>query len=82
LGARPHEFDIRRVPRPHVSFGLGNRTCVGLHLARLEIRRTLERALERLPNLRLAPGVAREDVMVRGLGFRSPARLPVVFDPA
>jgi cytochrome P450 len=78
----PAVFDITRPPRPHLAFGLGNHTCVGLHLARLEITRTVSEALRRLPGLRLDPGAGALDVAIRGLGFRCPARLPVVFDPA
>lgn len=84
-GARwehPAVFDITRPPQPHLAFGLGNHTCVGLHLARLEIRRTVAEALRRLPGLRLDPGACAREVSVRGLGFRCPARLPVAFDPA
>ena len=35
---RSEEFDIFRKPIPHISFAVGEHTCLGLHLARLEIR--------------------------------------------
>jgi cytochrome P450 len=80
--ARPECFDILRPRRPHLAFGLGNHTCIGLHLARLEIRRTLEVTLERLPGLRLDPRADPRDISIRGLGFRAPSKLPVIFDPS
>ena len=76
----PDAFDIFRVDRQHVSFGDGAHKCLGMHLARLEMRILLNAVLDRLPGLRLDPGA--EDLHIHGLLFRSPPNLPVRFDPA
>jgi len=74
----PDRFDIFRAPQPHISFGLGVHVCLGMHLARLEMRVALELLLERLPNLRLDP--EGDDPHIRGQVFRSPTTLPVLFE--
>jgi cytochrome P450 len=51
--------------------------CLGMHLARLEMRVALERLLDRLPGLRLDP--EGKDPHIRGQVFRSPTSLPVLF---
>lgn len=71
-------FDIRREPRPSLSFGFGPHRCLGMHLGRLENEAAL-RALLRLRRLRLDPDA--EDVHITGAGFRAPERLPVCFEP-
>jgi cytochrome P450 len=76
----PDSFDIFREDKEHVSFGDGAHTCLGMHLARLEMRMLLNAVLDRLPGLRLDP--AAEDTHIHGLLFRSPPNLPVLFDPA
>jgi cytochrome P450 len=43
--ADPQQFDIRRSPNPHLSFGIGVHHCLGAHLARLEARIFFEELL-------------------------------------
>jgi cytochrome P450 len=74
----PDRFDIfREDPKPHISFGHGPHACLGLHLARMEMRVALNLLLDRLPNLRLDP--AGDDPHIRGQVFRSPTSVPVLF---
>ena len=49
----PETFDITRKPNPHIAFGTGTHFCMGSHMARLEMRVTLEELLVRFPNLHL-----------------------------
>jgi cytochrome P450 len=75
---RPEDFDIFREQKPHISFAVGPHVCLGMHLARLEMRVALTALLDRLPGLRLDPNTDI-DVHIRGEQFRSPTALPVVF---
>lgn len=80
---RAEEFDIFREQLPHIAFGAGPHMCLGMHLARMEMRLTVERLMDRLPNLRLDPElVEAKDVHIHGETFRSPTSLPVLFDAA
>jgi cytochrome P450 len=73
----PERFDIDRSgPRRHLAFAQGPHVCVGVHLARLEARVALAALVRRLPGLRLDPERA---CGVRGLVFRKPPRLDVVW---
>jgi cytochrome P450 len=74
------EFDLGRQVQVHMAFGTGQHQCLGMHLARLELRVGLEAILDRLPNLRLDAGA--EPPLIQGLAFRGPTTLPVLFDPS
>ncbi|MEU4312091.1 cytochrome P450 [Nocardia sp. NPDC024068] len=73
----PDSFDIFRPPQANVSWGHGAHVCLGMHLARLEMRVAIELLLDRLPDLRPDPAAA--DPHIRGQVFRSPTALPVRF---
>lgn len=77
LFADPDQFDPARANlRRHLAFAQGPHVCLGVHLARLEARAAISGLLERLPRLRLDPDRPAE---VRGLVFRKPPRLDVVW---
>jgi cytochrome P450 len=73
----PDRFDIFRSARAHIGFGHGVHVCLGMHLARLEMRVALNLLFDRLPNLRFDPD--GRDPHIRGQVFRSPTSLPVLF---
>ncbi len=73
----PDRFDPTRANiRRHLAFAHGPHVCLGVHLARLEARAALAELLDRLPDLRLDP---RHPARVRGLVFRKPQALPVLW---
>ncbi|MGE2718778.1 cytochrome P450 [Mycolicibacterium celeriflavum] len=76
----PDQFNIFRESKANIGWGHGVHVCLGMHLARLEMRVALNLLLDRLPNLRLDPGA--EEAYIRGQVFRSPTALPILFDPA
>lgn len=71
----PERFDITRRPSDHLAFGHGEHACVGMHLARLEIRSLLEELVQRVERFELIDteramnntlrGLSRVDVRVR-----------------
>jgi len=73
----PNEFDIFRAAKGNVGWGYGVHVCLGMHLARMEMRVAMNLLIDRLPNLRFDPEA--DDLHIRGQVFRSPAALPVVF---
>lgn len=50
----PDRFDITRAGQPHLSFGYGVHQCIGMTLARLELRVVFSKLFTRIPTLDLA----------------------------
>lgn len=72
----PEKVDFARKPR-HVSFGYGPHLCIGMHLARREMRIAMEEALAILPPFRLAEGAQIESFCS---GIIGPTALPLVWE--
>ena len=49
----PRKFDAARSPNRHLAFGAGAHQCLGLHLARLEMRILFETLLDRIDTIEL-----------------------------
>ncbi len=67
-------------PSTICAFGTGPHQCLGMHLARLELRAGLAAILRRLPDLRLDPDAVAP--VVQGYAFRGPDTIPVLFTPS
>ena len=50
----PRDFDASRSPNRHMAFGAGAHQCLGLHLARLQIKVLFEALLDRIESVELA----------------------------
>lgn len=74
----PDELRFDRERNPHLAFGLGVHRCVGMHLARLQIRVAINELLSAITNIRLtsdAPELVRRPGISRVL-----LQLPIEFD--
>lgn len=74
----PREFDASRSPNRHMAFGAGAHQCLGLHLARLQIRILFEALLDRLDAVQLAGEPARSSSTFVG-GLKT---LPLKIEPS
>ena len=75
------EWKLGRPVQHHLAFGTGPHQCLGMHLARLELRVGLNRILDRLPGLRFDPDRV-DEAIIEGYAFRGPRALPVLFTPS
>lgn len=74
----PRRFDASRVPNRHLAFGAGAHQCLGLHLARLEMRILFEELLDRIEAVEQA-GEARRATSTFVGGLKT---LPLRITPA
>jgi len=75
----PYAFRVDRRPNEHLAFGIGPHYCLGASLARLEVEIVIGRLLERLPDLRPAPGRSVREG--RNPILATIESMPVVFTP-
>ena len=74
--ANPDVMDVRRNPNPHIAFGGGGRhTCLGAHLARLELPLLIKSALTHLKS----PELTGPPVFVPSRFANGLASLPIRF---
>ena len=78
MGNLTAELDVARAPLPHVTFGGGAHFCIGIHLARMEMKAGLEAVLDHLPGIRFDPEAPTPHIT--GLTFRMPTAVPVTWD--
>ncbi len=75
------EFDLFRPRKPNLTFAGGAHVCLGQLLARAEMETALNIVIDRLPGLRFDPE-QRDESFMTGEVWRSPNKLPVVWDRA
>ncbi len=68
-------FDIRRDPNPHLSFGIAEHFCLGVHLARLEGRIFFEELLGAFPTIELTGTPRRQRSNLNNALKELPVRL-------
>lgn len=70
----PEKFDVTRTGPPHLGFGHGSHTCVGMHLARMEMEALLHALIRRVDNIEVGePKVALNNTIA------SFSHLPIKF---
>jgi len=60
-------LDFTRKKNPHLAFGGGEHFCLGVHLARLQLRIFLEELQGRFPKLRVKESIPDNNLVFRGL---------------
>jgi cholest-4-en-3-one 26-monooxygenase len=73
----PQDFDVGRTPNPHLAYSVGEHSCLGRHLARLEIQTMIGAVLTNMPDMEIA-GEPEWLVSNNHTGFK---KLPVRFTP-
>ncbi|MFI5366887.1 MAG: cytochrome P450 [Candidatus Binatia bacterium] len=74
---RADDFDIRRNPNEHLSFGIGEHFCLGANLARLELNEIFRGILTRVHNIELtAPARRLRSTFINGV-----KEMPIRFSP-
>jgi cytochrome P450 len=77
----PDDFDITRTTdQHHVAFGFANHYCIGVHLARAEVKIAIDALLDRVENLRFDPEHS-ELTYVNSPVLRMPGKMHLLFDP-
>lgn len=73
----PGQFQVARNPRDHVGWGHGAHTCVGMHLARLEMETLLRALLRQVASVSVGEPTPILNNVLQGF-----ERLPAAFTPA
>jgi cytochrome P450 len=72
----PSEVDFHRPKKIILAFTVGVHSCMGAHLARLEIKIALQEWLKRIPNFKIKPGA---ETIYRPGGVIGPESVPLVW---
>lgn len=75
----PEQVVLDRKPNRHMAFGFGPHLCLGIHMARVELKVAFEEALKRMTNIRIADPDGIVEAPGTTWGIMS---LPITFDRA
>ena len=64
--ADPFAFRVDRRPNRHLAFGIGEHTCMGAHVARVELETMFRHLLARLESFEVSGPVERLSSAVNG----------------
>ena len=64
----PDRFDIRRKPSDHLAFGRGEHVCIGMNLARIQMRALFEALIPRVQRFELLEHEVALNNTLRGFG--------------
>ncbi|WP_419826194.1 cytochrome P450 [Sphingomonas sp.] len=76
--ADPQMLDVARDPNPHLAFGAGEHSCIGRHLARLEMQTLLNAVIRLMPDMH----VLEEPEWLVSTNHTAFKRLRVGYSPA
>jgi cytochrome P450 len=62
----PDRFDIRRKPSDHLAFGHGEHVCIGMNLARIQMRALFEALIARVKRFELLESAPALNNTLRG----------------
>lgn len=81
FGEDAEKLDVRReTAKKHITFGSGAHTCMGNHLAKMEICIMLEELTKRLPHMQIVPG--QDFVYSPNTSQRGPEHVDIVWEPS
>ena len=75
---RPLETDLDRIENRHIAFAAGIHRCLGSHLARAELRASVDQLHRRIPDYWVTEG---EQIRYEFAGVRQAKYLPLSFAP-
>jgi cytochrome P450 len=75
----PFDVDIERVDNRHIAFAAGTHRCLGSHLARMEMRASIDQLHRRIPDYWVTEG---EQIAYELAGVRQAKYLPLSFTAA
>ncbi len=75
----PRKLDFTRAPNRHITFGYGDHRCLGIHLAREDLRVGVSVFLDRISDFWLNPD---QEITFEVGSIRGPNKVPIMFKAA